>query len=182
MTRQPTYMIISRIAVYNDEYYFDMTGCEDIANPQGVFTDRAEAEAEAQRMGRQWLRTTSVQEMCLPSPEEVEGGSDDPEIEALLEGLWDYDDLPAELTDAQLDELMRLVLKPFHVIEAALTDEQRTEAQQILASTPERPAPQVHWDEETGEPSPDYAGNETAERLDRVTQLFGRRYALELLS
>lgn len=179
------YLIIPRIAIYNDEWYDDYTESETIADPLRLLSDKAEAEAEAQRMAREYLRSTPVDELMLGETFEP---SDDPELDDVLDDLFcqQIEALPADLTDAQIDEVLRLSdLKPFYVIEAQLSRADFAEAQALLDSTPEHPRSKVSYDPETGLPlddiSYDYPQNEAAERLNRVTQLFGRRYATEPL-
>lgn len=183
---QTAYLVIHIFAWYNDEYYDDFTQDSSMAHPRGLFTSQAEAEAYVQQLTRDSLRGAQYHELQLD-----EDGSDawfslaendDPDLADVLTEFRERPDaLPGHLTDEQAEKIMKL-LNPqlYHILEADLPASDVQHAQELLAATPHHPAYTPDSKAENPEENPDYGGNEAAERLDRVTQLFGRRYATDL--
>lgn len=191
---QTAYLVIHKLAVYNDEFYEDMTEEAEVANPAAIFTSFEEAETYVQAMTRNAMCGADLQELMLDEDgatalldTDAENPLDDEQLyipqEArdILNRCLEKDErLPTNLTDEVADELIAyLNVELFYVIETKLTPQQFSTAQITLEGIQERPPFWEYYDQE-GNAYLDYGGNEAAERLDRVTQLFGRRYATDL--
>lgn len=158
------------MAMFNDEWYDDLTDVLDIANPAGIYATRAEAEAAVVGRTRATVRGAAWHELLLG-----QDGTD-----ALVDMVPSPPDpLPASLTDEEVDDLVgRLHIQLFHVLEADLPATGLREAQAILSDTPERPAVVIDYDDD-GEVMATAPDDPVTARLNRVTQLFGRRYAID---
>lgn len=194
---RPAYLLIHRLAQFNDEWYDDHTLSLDGVNPAGLYDTRAEAEAVARRLTIQAMRGASFDDL------EVDEGADlaltalldtpgrlDPAVREAYRGFQSRQQpLPAWLTDQQLGNLLDVTgLTLFHIIDTQVPAFEVALAQSLLALTPGRPPIDLTFDYE------DDAGTEldvprqviensddpAVQRLNRVTQLFGRRYATGL--
>lgn len=175
MSQRPAYLIVPRIAFYNDEWYDDYTTVELIADPLELFANRAEADARAQELSRLYLRQTPADGLQLGEWYEQ---PKDPSLKPLLDSMFNREPLPTDLSDQQIDDLLRLSdLRPFYVLETETTLQEFAQAQIILETTPLHPEFSVAY--KAGEDRVNYQGDEAAERLNRVTQLFGRKYATD---
>lgn len=190
------YLVVHKIALFNDEWYDDYTLEVGAANPAALFASRAEAESYVLTQTRELLRGHSFDDLALDEEEESaladgldRAGTFDPQVaQALQQFLEDRGKpLPSTLTDAQLDLILAVSgVKMFHILAAEASEFDFALAQSLLALTPERPFVGLEFEyDEEHEEEPDYQPAELIEesddpvvkRLNRVTALFGRRYA-----
>lgn len=191
------YLVVHKLALYNDVYYDDWTLEGTAANPTALLTSRAEAEGLVRRLTRQAVRDAGTLRDLRPNEATYLAvydlqnipGIEDPALLEMLRKANDWDwVIPETLTDAQLDSIIAaLGLQVYYILETEADEFEITLAQSLLELTPERPRiyvyhdldwPSAEADDELVEridPSDDPA----VQRLNRVTQLFGRRYALE---
>lgn len=194
---RPAYLLIHRLAQFNDEWYDDHTLTLDGVNPAGLYDSRDEAESAARRLTIQAMRGADFDDLevderaglaltaLLDTP-----GRFDPVVREAYRGFQSRQrPLPSWLTDDQLGDLLELTgLTLFHVIDTQVPAFEIALAKSLLALTPGRPPIDLTLDHE------DDAGTEldvprqviedsddpAVQRLNRVTQLFGRRYATGL--
>lgn len=197
---RPAYLVVHKIALFNDEWYDDLTLQVNVANPADLFSTRAEAEAYVLTQTRELMRGHSFDDLEMNEDEEYAltealalPGTFDPEVSRSLEMFLEKRSrpLPTSLTDAQLDAILTASgLEMFHILEAEASDFEVALAQSTLALTPERPfvGLEFNYDEEH-EDDEDYRPEELIEdiddpaaaRLNRVTELFGRKYATGIM-
>lgn len=192
MPKQPAYLVVHKLALYNDEWYDDFTLEVGAANPAALFASVAEAEAYVQTQTRELLRGHSFDELELGELEEMalaeavaQAGTFDPSLGRTLEQFLENrgQPLPKSLTDAQLDAFVQISgLQMFHILETETSDFDLALAQAVLALTPQRPfvGLEFEYDEDDDDARSEVIEetvDPAAERLNRVTQLFGRKYA-----
>lgn len=186
------YLVVHKLALFNDEWYDDYTLELGAANPAALFQSRAEAEAYVQTQTRALMRGHSFDELELDGLEEralaqalAQSGTFDPELSQSLQAFLENrgQPLPQTLTDGQLDAFLKVSgLQMFHILETEVSDFDLALAQSALALTPERPfvGLEFEYDEENDDARSEVieeTDDSAAERLSRVTQLFGRKYA-----
>lgn len=200
MPQQKAYLVVHKLALFNDEWFNDYTLEVGVANPAALFATQAEAQTYVQTRTRELMRGKSFSDLELDQPEELalqhalkQPGTFDPALNKTLQSFLNDRNkaLPGTLTDEQLDAILTVShLKLFHILEAEIDDFNRTLAQSTLALTPERPFIGMEfWYDENHEEEPDYKPGEVieetddpaAERLNRVTALFGRKYATGIM-
>lgn len=193
---QKAYLVIHKMALYNDEWYDDFTLEVGAANPAALFATRAEAEAYLQAKTRELVRERSIGELELGELEEdalmtalEQPGTFDPVVRNSLESFLKSGDtlLPETLTDEQLDTILAVSgIQMLHILETETSDFDLALAQSMLALTPERPfvGMEFEYDEENDDARSEVveeSDDPAAQRLNRVTQLFGRKYATGIM-
>lgn len=196
MTKQKAYLVVHKLALFNDEWYDDFTLEVGAANPAALFSSRAEAEAFVQTHTRELLRGHSFDELELDELEESalaealkQSGTFDPALSRSLQAFLENrgNPLPQSLTDAQLDVVLAVSgIQMFHILETEASDFDVALAQSALSLTPERPfvGLEFEYDEEDDDTRSEVieaSDDPATERLNRVTQLFGRKYATGIL-
>lgn len=190
----PAYLLIRRLAQFNDEWYMDHTLSLEGVNPAGLYASREEAGAAARRLSIQAMRGANFDDLEVDEDTDAAltalldtPGRLDPALRAAYRGFQSRQrPLPAWLTDEQLGDLLdRTGLTLFHIIDTRVPAFELALAQSLLALTPGRPPIDLTFDHE------DDTGTEldvprqvigdsddpAVQRLNRVTRLFGRRYA-----
>ena len=196
MPKQHAYLVVHKLALYNDEWYDDFTLEVGAANPAALFASRAEAGAYIQNQTRGLMRGHSFDELELDEQEEYalaealqRSGTFDPSLSHNLEQFLENrgKPLPHTLTDAQLDVILAVSgLQMFHILETEASDFDVALAQSALALTPDRPfvGLEFEYDEENDDARSEVieeSVDPAAERLNRVTQLFGRKYVTGIM-
>lgn len=202
MTPQKAYLVVQKLAIYNDVWYDDWTLDGEAANPTALLNSRAEAEALVRHLTREAMRGAvwsdlEPDEATLRAIERLpnESGTLDPVLaKSLHERSSQGGDIPATLTDGELDSLIDVLgIQLYFILETEAQEFDIRLAQSLLELTPERPRVYVRrelefvfnedFDMDSKEqirveridPSDDPA----VQRLNRVTALFGRKYAFE---
>lgn len=196
MSKQKAYLVVHKLALFNDEWYDDFTLEVGAANPAALFESRAEAEAFVQSHTRELMRGHSFDELELDELEEMalaealeRTGTFDPALSHSLQAFLDDRGkaLPKTLTDGQLDAIVAVSgLQMFHILETEASDFEVRLAQSALALTPEHPfvALEFEYDEENDDARSEVveeSDDPAVQRLNRVTQLFGRSYATGII-
>lgn len=166
----PAFLVVHAMALFNDEWFDDLTDVLEIANPAGLYRTRADADAAVRAWTRAAVRGASWNDLLLGE-----------EGTAALHGHDGPlpDPLPASLTDLETDDLIeRLQVQLFHVLETTLPHEEFLDAHRTLTGTPERPTAVPGYDDH-GEAVFPELDDPAAARLNRVTGLFGRRYGTD---
>lgn len=191
MPQQQAFLVVHKMALFNDEWYDDFTLEVQGVNPAGLFTSRAEAEAAAHAWTRDKLRGSTFDDLEVDEDTDErlaelvgQPGDLDADLAKALPGFASRrHPLPATLTDAQLDGfLQRTGLRMYHVIEADVDEFEVKLAQSLLALTPQRPNIDLEfqYDEDNDDARTEVietSDDPAVERLNRITALFGRQYA-----
>lgn len=191
---RPAYLLVHKIALYNDEWYTDHTEHLIGVNPAGLYATRHEAQAAARAATRASLRGATFDDLELDEDTNLQlarlvarPGDLSPALSAALPDFHARRAaLPADLSDTDLDTLIdRTGLSAYHILESHSDTFDLTLAQAVLALTPQRPDVDVcfeHEDDDGRELDPprqviEASADPAVQRLNRVTALFGRRYA-----
>ncbi|MDV6374208.1 hypothetical protein [Deinococcus arenicola] len=196
MTARPAYLVVHKLARFGDEWYWDYTTDLGGVNPAGLYETREQAEAAILTLTRRAMRGATFDDLqldeetdyrlaeLLKQPDKLS-----PILRSSLPGFVSrMKPLPTNLHDVQLDRLIEQAgICLYHILETELDDSRRQVAQAALLLTPQRPnvGLQIYYEEE--DEDAEHLQQEIAEsddpavaRLNRVTQLFGRRYANHL--
>lgn len=197
------YLVVHKMALYNDIWYDDWTFAGEAANPTALLTSRAEAEALVQQLTRETVRGAATlrdlepDEATYKAVQNIQSipGIEDPALIRMIRRANDWEwVLPDTLTNAQLDSLIAaLGIQIYFILETEADEFDLRLAQSLLELTPERPRVYVYRDLELRFNDPDDLSNKDSisveridpsddpavERLNRVTALFGRKYAFE---
>ena len=196
------YLIVHKLAIYNDVWYDDWTLQSEAANPTALLNSRAEAEALVRHLTRETMRGAmwsdlESDEATLRAIERLpnESGTLDPALaKTLHEGYIQGWHIPATLTDGELDSLIELLgIQLYFILETEAQEFDIRLAQSLLELTPERPRVYVRREleyvfdqdfdvdskEQISVERIDPSDDPAVQRLNRVTALFGRKYAFE---
>lgn len=192
--KTPIYLIMRQIALFNDEFYDDLSLNYDVANPVSLFTTKEEALAEVRRITRKAIAGMEFWELGLGEhgaflayePEDLtpqQAKRLGPKLIEVVKSLMGHG-MPTDLRDDELDALIDVLdINLYQVLEEELEPQQIMKAGGILQSETRRPDVGALIDGEETEDgewsynmiiteNPDPA----VDRLNRVTALFGRRY------
>ncbi len=196
MTTRPAYLVVHKLARFTDEWYQDYTTDLEGVNPAGLYKTRKQAEAAILILTRRAMRGADFDTLQLDEETDLrlaellkQPESLDPLLRTVLPEFLRRDKrLPPNLSNTQLDTLIeRGGVQMFHILETELDEPRRQVAQAALLLTPQRPnvGLQIYYeeeDEDAEQPQQEIAESDdpAVARLNRVTQLFGRRYANHL--
>lgn len=195
---RPAYLLVHKLAQFNDEWYEDHTLDLQGVNPAGLYDSLEEAETAARVLTVRAMRGASFDDLEVSEEADLaleewlgDPGPFEPQLLKALSGFQSRQHpLPAWLSDAQLGELLdRTGLRLFHVIETLAPTAEVALAQSLLAQTPQRPEIDLSFEfeddsgDDLDEPRQviDESDDPAVQRLNRVTGLFGRRYVTDLL-
>lgn len=109
--QQRAYLVIHKIAWYNDEFYIDFTDDSKFADPAGLFNTPAEAQAYARRLTRKAMPGAYWYDLLpdLDTLHSLDTLADQPNKYGLKPNFQAGEVIPQNLTDGQLDELIDLI-------------------------------------------------------------------------
>lgn len=196
MTPAPAYLVVHKLAQFTDEWYHDYTVTLEGVNPAGLYATREGAEFAILTLTRRAMRGATFDDLQLDEETDYRlaellerPDTLDPVLRSSLPGFVSRaKPLPANLSDVQLDTLIEQAgICLYHILETELDDGTRQVAQAALILTPQRPFIGLELCYEEEDEDGEHPQQEIAEsddpavaRLNRVTQLFGRRYANHL--